>query len=625
MPQRTCTGEYDFNSSTSASTSRLANAQDPDDVTMTRSGAPSSASTPQVSLPFELRSRQDQTYSSEPLPAQAAKGSESATSTHSSTSFSSWASPTTAALQACNVQRQAPILPTISTTETVQISNTAPTGSTTGNPFPRASTVQSWSQQNTPGHLGRLSGIDPTYPKGLTEDHSLSVQIRNNLTSANESPYSSHEDHGRGAESMFILIANAASDSVHADEREHISTSIADGSVDLNSDGVSVNKACHTAPPRPPTTPEPQQYIPNMLPSPSSSWRSPHTPTKQAERTHSSQVSAAAFPTPNTPSTAGFRMPFLPASATKDLSQNAQSVRAGSQASNCSLAGSTTLRSQRSTSATSQISVSSRPNNRKRKAVNLSSDEEESDYSPPSDDGEDETDLAGKVAEEVRKESKMKAKKQGRDSVVKRTKLAPPPPSALPSTRVFSKGKNIFGFHHTPNALPHASTTKSQTSISGLMPGLRQTVLYQTQRDVRILPESVQPPLKANTATPIAGKHTTPTRTSQRKAKLDAEEKISRLSQNDSAFWTQETITEADEQEEPEAGIVGHMGGRLNDMNITHTRSVVGSLSKEANGEDQDEEVIVDVSDTEDASTRKDAGKRHDQDWASWQTSLERR
>jgi hypothetical protein len=145
---------------------------------------------------------------------------------------------------------------------------------------------------------------------------------------------------------------------------------------------------------------------------------------------------------------------------------------------------------------------------------------------------------------------------------------------------------------------------------------------YQTQRGIGILPESIRPPLKANTATPIAGKPTTPTRTSQRKAKLDAEEKISLLRQYDEALWTQETIVEADEQEEPEAGIVDHMGGRLRDMSITPTRSVVRSLSKEADGENEDEEAIVDVSDAEDASTRKNAGKRHDQDWASWQKPL---
>jgi hypothetical protein len=344
----------------------------------------------------------------------------------------------------------------------------------------------------------------------------------------------------------------------------------------------------YTAPPRQfieahtPPTPHAQRHIPNMFPSPPSSLKSPRTPTKQAGRTHRSSPTTASL-TPVTPSTHSFRKPLLPASATIDVSGVAQQSHAGSQASSHTLASSIILRSQRATTAKLHISVSSSRasainGRKKRKVVDLSSDEEESDYAPPSDDEDDEADSPGaaEAVEEMRKESKIRARKPAPKPVAKKTKLNPAPQSAVPLNRVFSKGKNSFGFYQVPNTLPSAPKRKSQPST-------------------------------ADTSSPKESKSTTSIRSSQRKAKLDAEEKISQLREHDEAFWTQETIVEADEQGKPEAGIVDHVGGRLRDLSITPTPA----------------ELLVDVSDAEDAGTKKKASKIPGHDWASWSISLE--
>jgi hypothetical protein len=360
----------------------------------------------------------------------------------------------------------------------------------------------------------------------------------------------------------------------------------------------------YTAPPRQfieahtPPTPHAQRHIPNMFPSPPSSLKSPRTPTKQAGRTHRSSPTTASL-TPVTPSTHSFRKPLLPASATIDVSGVAQQSHAGSQASSHTLASSIILRSKRATTAKLHISVSSSRasainGRKKRKVVDLSSDEEESDYAPPSDDEDDEADSPGaaEAVEEMRKESKIRARKPAPKPVAKKTKLDPAPQSAVPLNRVFSKGKNSFGFYQVPNTLPSAPKRKSQPST-------------------------------ADTSSPKESKSTTSIRSSQRKAKLDAEEKISQLREHDEAFWTQETIVEADEQGKPEAGIVDHVGGRLRDLSITPTPSVAGSLRRETGSKNEDAELLVDVSDAEDAGTKKKASKIPGHDWASWSISLE--
>jgi hypothetical protein len=87
------------------------------------------------------------------------------------------------------------------------------------------------------------------------------------------------------------------------------------------------------------------------------------------------------------------------------------------------------------------------------------------------------------------------------------------------------------------------------------------------------------------------------------------------------AFWTEETIIEADELEEAETGTVADVRGSLRDMSITPAPSVNGS---QGSGDD-DVGKLVNISDTESADTRKGAGakvkQKSDNGWDSWTRS----
>ncbi|CAG5160178.1 uncharacterized protein ALTATR162_LOCUS5755 [Alternaria atra] len=169
------------------------------------------------------------------------------------------------------------------------------------------------------------------------------------------------------------------------------------------------------------------RHIPEMLPSPS-----PSPPTLIIE--------------PFTPTIPGFRRPVLPASATKDSIPAARNVRAGSQATASTYRASSITQNQPDSSVTSRTSVSSHSSvaRGKRKVVDLSSDEE-SDYSPPSD--EDDEPKFPMTTDEVCNSTKSNTKKPG--PTAKKAKLPPPLPPAIASKSVFSKGKNGFGFQPT--------------------------------------------------------------------------------------------------------------------------------------------------------------------------------
>jgi hypothetical protein len=230
ISQSICTRQTTFDSATLANTSKLPTSKMQDRCTLTGSGAPSSPSVPQT----PSGSPPDKTYCSGAMPTQAASGSHSTKSSHSSMGFSSRASPTMAALQGYNMQKQASMPPFISTTDAVYRNSAAPATSATCSMLPQASTVVSQSHHRQFGHLGRTSRTDPMPLDGPTGTGSPSVQSRVDSTSAKESLNSAHEDQDN--ESMSLPERSVSTEAVHTDKRGYTSASTRDGVTQLNDD-----------------------------------------------------------------------------------------------------------------------------------------------------------------------------------------------------------------------------------------------------------------------------------------------------------------------------------------------------------------------------------------------------
>ncbi|KAH6861497.1 hypothetical protein B0T12DRAFT_480212 [Alternaria alternata] len=332
-------------------------------------------------------------------------------------------------------------------------------------------------------------------------------------------------------------------------------------------------------PPR--TPPRPQQYIPNMPPPPG---RSSHTPDALP------QSSMA-------PKNTSFRRPDFPASVTKDSMPAARNVRAGSQASASTHRASSITQSQCDLSATPRTSVSSlRSGRRKRKVIDLSSDE--SDYTPPSEDDEPRSSI---IVEELCKSVKGNAERFG--PVTKKAKFPPPPP-AIASKSVFSKGKNGYGFQ--PISRPKPEVDNQSALSSPNQP--QHTSIMKSQ-----LSSQTAPTTASKTPTkPTVTTRAVPVSRSPRKAKLDASAKISQLSETEMRIRNDIAVDEANGYEAPETGIVEQVRGSMRSMSITPAPN---------NTEDQgitaeNVGMLADLSDTE--STIAVQSTKHGAGWNSW-------
>ncbi|KAF7576420.1 Nucleo-P87 domain containing protein [Pyrenophora tritici-repentis] len=268
--------------------------------------------------------------------------------------------------------------------------------------------------------------------------------------------------------------------------------------------------------PRTPSTPKPQQHIPNMIPSP--------CPTGPS--------------TPVTPSTPNFRKPIVPASATKDAISAFKNVRAGSQVSASSMPAQNLTRSHRNASVVSGLSSSSRTatiRKRNRKVVNLSSDEDESDYAPePSDDEEENLELPLGVGQEPKADK------------TKMRKVQPGPVSKKAKTDI-KTGKNPFGFDILAQSM-------SNVKNSQLVPSTLKKLPKPSPQTT--LPPSTKKPISANMKPKKS-----PRLPAHRSSKLAAASKIS-----------QQLAVNADSlaaQEAPESGAVENVRDGLRSMSLT--------------------------------------------------------
>ncbi|KAE8843170.1 hypothetical protein HRS9139_02467 [Pyrenophora teres f. teres] len=217
-------------------------------------------------------------------------------------------------------------------------------------------------------------------------------------------------------------------------------------------EGVVMAKA-----PRIPNAPKPQQHVPNIIPSP--------CPTEPS--------------TPVTPSTPKFRKPIFPASATKDAISAFKNVRASSRASTSAIPAPGPRRSERGTSVFYRGSSSLRTTTirkRNRKVVNLSSDEDESDYAPdPSDDEAEDLELPLEVGQ------KPKAQK------IKMRKIQSGPTSKKAKTEA-NPGKNPFGFHNSQIVRPKRKLLMKPSPRTTLPPSPKEpmSAYKQTKKSPRL-------------------------------------------------------------------------------------------------------------------------------------------
>ncbi|KAI4942159.1 hypothetical protein J4E91_010358 [Alternaria rosae] len=329
---------------------------------------------------------------------------------------------------------------------------------------------------------------------------------------------------------------------------------------------------------KPPT--KPQLYIPNMLPSPQDS---PCTPTAQPS-------------TPTTPRIPSFRKPFLPASAIKESIAVVRGVRAGSQTSPSAptYCASSVSQSQRDTSVASYTSFSSCASRRKRKVVDISSDEE-SDYAPPSDDEEPESPV-------LTDEALKNVKKQIARPATKKARLTPPLPPALASKGVYNKGKNVFGFTKLPKPVPKVN---SQTAVA--LPTTPPRA--PTRKPQPTTPSTPTPASQKSKVITLKTQIATASR-SPRKAKLDATAKITQLSEAELQTQTNIAIEEANEREEAasEAGVFEQVRGGMRTMSITPAPSIASNAV-------EDVQMLADISDSEITSPKHGPG------WNSWTDS----
>lgn len=291
---------------------------------------------------------------------------------------------------------------------------------------------------------------------------------------------------------------------------------------------------------------KPQLYTPNMLPSPQDS---PRTPTAQPS-------------TPTTPRTPSFRKPFLPASATEESIAIVRGVRAGSQNSPSAptYCASSVSQSQRDASVASHTSFSSCTTRRKRKVVDISSDEE-SDYSPPSDDEEPRspamTDEAPKVMN-----------KQIATPATKKNRLPPPLPPAIASKGVYKKGKNIFGFTDIPKS---KAKVNSETAVA-----LPTTPPRAPIRKPQPTTPSTPTPASQKSKIVTLKTQVAPVSRSPRKAKLLASAIISQQIEADRQFYTDAAIWAVNSYED-EAQIVEQVRGDMRSMSIAPVPSAAGT------------------------------------------------
>lgn len=271
-----------------------------------------------------------------------------------------------------------------------------------------------------------------------------------------------------------------------------------------------------------------------------------------------------------TPSGSAFRKPSFQANASRDAAPAARNVRAGSQTSNSSLKASAARNSDRGTSVTSQTTISSsRPKvtrGRKRLIIDLSSDEEASDYSPPSDDNEIDSTKGDRKGNKGIKEGR----KQGPGLATKKSRHCPPPLSAMTPSPVSSKGKNGFGFQVSPQL---KAKTESQAPLSlSCKPPRRPGGRAQPTASSRVSKQTT----KFTTTASIPR--------SPRKAKQSALDKIAELSERDTLLWTEETTAEASKQKQAESGILEEVRSGMRSMSITPVPSTAKDSKEEGDG-----------------------------------------
>ncbi|CAO2652105.1 Nn.00g003880.m01.CDS01 [Neocucurbitaria sp. VM-36] len=270
----------------------------------------------------------------------------------------------------------------------------------------------------------------------------------------------------------------------------------------------------------------------------------PPTPISKARVTQipsppPSQVSASEPKTPKRGAT-DFKRPSIPASASKDT--NSRHVRASSIASSGTLPAPVTPRSQGCGSVTSRTSTSSA---RKRKIeIDLSSDEEDESDFAPSDDEPDSPE--GRQTESKKTKNHAPAPKKAKAATS--TASTATGSTSSPALNVpLKNGKNKMGFKSLvkPDRKPSNTSSPSTSNIPSKPPNDKPTPSKPTA------PSPITQNPKPSLAPPPPFPSTpTPRPTQQRKAKLQAEDRIHRIHSADQAFWTHQSIVEAEEQEE---------------------------------------------------------------------------
>ncbi|KAF1937997.1 hypothetical protein EJ02DRAFT_437447 [Clathrospora elynae] len=533
--------------------------QGQDRSTITRFGAQKS---PFAASASQQRLGQYQALISQPLTAQAPQKNKSTAQVPSSSNIASWVTPTISSFQGLGMQRQTLMAPYVSTPPTSQNNGSPLDDFASWRAPPQASGVAPQSQQSMFRGIGQPSAAKQTSFHGLLLEDGIQARL-----SDSDAMTTSQREQTSGSNSM-----------IKPDDQ--------DAHIDEDPQTPPKSASDYYVP----TTHRLHQHTLNMPPSPSHSSDPPDT-TNYNPRTHepsssSSQISIAGSVTPKTPS--GFKMPTQPASATKDP-KYPRYTHAGSQASSAILPNS---RSQRGTSVTSRTSISSSrmsvTGGRKRKVVDISSDEEgESDYAPPSDDDDGEL-HSPEEAERGVKGKKDTVKQQEKRPAVKRAKMPPPPPLAMAAKGAYSKGKNAFGFNDIPKTKPrsagaskplHTSTIPSKKNLRPAK-SLATQALPPCVRAASARPPAAPPISRTPSARPR-------TQVSQRKAKPEAEEKISQLSEAEE-FWTQESIVDAEEQKD----CVVRQKMRRMSITPAPAPSRIGSVETNSRGNDVFEDVL---------------------------------
>ena len=286
---------------------------------------------------------------------------------------------------------------------------------------------------------------------------------------------------------------------------------------------------------KPSSTPKLRQHVLNILPSSCSAGPSP----------------------PVTLATPSFRKPIFPASAAKDAITAARNVRASSQASVSTTRASSTARSQRNPSVASRVSSSSRTTatkGGKREVVDISSDEDESDYAPDSSDDEEELESSLGEAQE-RKFDKNKMRKCAPGPVPKKAKIAL---NSKCETKNGKNGKNGFGF---------------QTPFQPKLKANNQPVPSSQNTSTRPPSHITKPPtLKSPSLVarkPKKATYTVSPRRPQRSSKVTAKSKIAMQLALDEESLVEEHVAQADANEAPECSAVEDVRGGLRSMSFT--------------------------------------------------------